>query len=171
MRISTMKPPRISIAELGLVAVLVAIDCALLRDESYAYQVAVVEMRGTLFMANVLAVCFYRLLRSPGARSPFLVGFSTAGVVSAIAFLAACRMAPEAMIRAQALHLAAVSEPWRMADSRLDLPAAKRVVSLAFMVVALAWLALPLLLPALVAGRSWSRLRARRVGRGKLTAD
>jgi len=52
MPTSTMKLPRISIAELGLVAALVAIDCALLRDESYAYQVAMVEMRGSLFMGS-----------------------------------------------------------------------------------------------------------------------
>ena len=93
-----MKPPRVAIATLIVLIVLLAADCALLRSPFGGNDAAMLRLC-TLPMANVLAFGLYlSVIRSRrGEKDPFLFGFEVFGGAALAAFLYGCEAFPASL--------------------------------------------------------------------------
>ena len=93
-----IKPPRVAIATLIVLIVLLAADCALLRSP-FGGNDAVMLRLCTIPMANILAFGLYRyFVRSRrGEKDPFLFGFEVSGWAALAAFLYGCEAFPESL--------------------------------------------------------------------------
>jgi hypothetical protein len=102
-----MRWPRLSIADLCVLNVLIAQDCvtlgwAILERES------VLTIRGVLFMTNALGFGLYRLLAHRNDRRPFLTGFVAAGFVATLAYFDCCQLFSWSVLRTQKWTLAPI---------------------------------------------------------------
>jgi hypothetical protein len=93
-----LKPPRVAIATLIVLIVLLAADCALLRSPFGGNDAAMLRLC-TLPMANVLAFGLYlSIVRSRrGEKAPFVLGFEVFGWAALAAFLYGCEAFPESL--------------------------------------------------------------------------
>jgi hypothetical protein len=100
----TMKPrsPQVAIATLMGLILLLAVNCALLRNPLGGDPDVATLRRCTLPMANVLAFGLYLyVIRSRrGQKDPFLLGFAVFGCAALAAFLYGCEASPMSLILA-----------------------------------------------------------------------
>jgi hypothetical protein len=99
-----MKPisPQVAIATLMGLIVLLAVNCALLRNPLGRDPDVAILRRSTIPMANVLALGLYLyVVRSRhGEKDPFLLGFAVFGWAAVAAFLYGCEASPMSLILA-----------------------------------------------------------------------
>jgi hypothetical protein len=92
------KPPRVAIATLIVLTVILAADCALLRNPFGGNDAAMLRLC-TIPTANVLAFGLYlSIVRSRrGEKAPFLFGFEVCGWAALAAFLYGCEAFPASL--------------------------------------------------------------------------
>ena len=93
-----MKPPRVAIATLIVLIVILATDCALLRSPFGGNDAAMLRLCA-IPMANILAFGLYlSIVRSRrGEKAPFLFGFEVSGWAALAAFLYGCEAFPASL--------------------------------------------------------------------------
>jgi hypothetical protein len=96
--------PRFTIATLGFVVVLLALDFAWMRllhpargRSIFAFAAQGFDL-GILPMANVLAVVAYSMLSRRDRPHPFLLGFLAGGLVAIVGFMAWCWVSPKTVV-------------------------------------------------------------------------
>ena len=116
-----MKPksPQVAIATLMGLVLLLAVNCALLRNPIAGDPDVVILRRCAIPMANVLAFGFYLyVVRSRrGEKDPFLFGFAVFGGAALAAFLYVCEASPTSLIQAA---MPIVSPIRRMVTNTVD---------------------------------------------------
>ena len=90
-----IKPPRVAIATLIVLIIILATDCALLRSPFGGNDAAMLRLCA-IPMANILAFGLYlSIVRSRrGEKAPFFVGFEVSGWAALAAFLYGCEAFP-----------------------------------------------------------------------------
>jgi hypothetical protein len=156
-----MRRLRLSIADLCVVNLLIALDAVLL-GWAILERESVLTIRGVLLMMNVLGFGLYRLLllayRNEG--SPFLTGFVVAGSVATLVYFDCCQLFYRPVLRTQkwtlapigvdACHIDFIDVPSLGMTGRITPKSVMCSVALAPVVVTL--VGLPQLLVALVGG-------------------
>ena len=96
------KSPQVAITTLMGLVLLIAVNCALLRNPPGGDPDAAMLRRCTIPMANLLAFGLYLyVVRSRrGQKNPFLFGFAVFGLAALAAFLYGCEASPMALILA-----------------------------------------------------------------------
>lgn len=100
-----MRRLRFSITDLWVVIAIVAFNCVVL-DWAILDRESVVTIRGVLFMTNGVALGLYRLLATPGSRTPFFTGCVAAGAVAVLLYFDYCQLFYESALRTQKWALA-----------------------------------------------------------------
>jgi hypothetical protein len=137
-----VKLPRLSIAKLMVIMLVIAVDCALVRQIyiSLYYRTdhetqEFFEVGGVLIMANILMVGLYRLVSRRGEQKPFLAGFEIAGFMALVAFVAWNRVLPK---QVEGLITPAAQSAYQFIETYLAAPLlVSTMVGLPMLIIAL----------------------------------